>query len=257
MKIKPLIVLLIAASFSTAVQAQTRTKPKRSKAAPDEAVAPVESVLDRLEQQLIESDKEGLTFGGKQGRGADQKSPSQIFRFERKTITASTEESERLKEISVSIAELENQVDMLSQDLQKERTRVLDMARLDTSLDLTVTLEQPDKVVIRQLDVSLDGFRLYSVDEAEGLWIPAREIPIYSGPIDPGQHKLTVETKLILRSEGKVQVNLEPLTVMRAEFPVQLKDVRSKGRYAVVIHPPQKAGTDGSIELRDTSNKMK
>lgn len=257
MKSETLTIMLLATAFSTALLAETKSKPKRSKATTDEAVAPVESVLDRLEQQLIESDKEGLTFGGKQGRGGEQKSPSQIFRFERKTITATNEESERLKEISVSIAELENQVDMLSQDLQKERTRVLDMAKLDTTLDLTVTLEQPDKVVIRQLDVSLDGFRLYSVDEAEGLWIPAREIPIYSGPIDPGQHKLIVESKLIQRSEGKVQLNLEPLASIRAEFPVQLKDVRSKGRYAVVIHPPQKAGTEGSIELRDTSNKMK
>lgn len=257
MKTNSCLVSLLALSLGSVAYAEPKSKARRSKASPDDAVAPVESVLDRLEQQLIESDKEGLTFGGKSSKAGEQKSPSQIFRFEKKTITASTEETERLKEISVSIAELENQVDMLSQDLQKERTRILDMAKLDTSLELSVSLEQPDKVVIRQLEVSLDGFRLYSVDEAEGLWIPAKEIPIYSGPIDPGQHKITVESKLIMRAEGKVPVNLEPLTSIKAEFPIQMKDVRAKGTYAVIVHPPQKVGTDGSIELRDISTKTR
>lgn len=246
---------LLAAAFCLSLTTPTLAQKKKKTANPPsttaESAAPVESVLDRLEKQMIEQDQEGLTFG----KGASPKEKtSASYRFDKKQVLGSTAESSQLADVALAVTELENQVDALTQDVQRARLKVVEDAKFNNSLDVTLSVERPDSVAIRQLEISLDGFPLYAVDEASGLWLPSRTFPIYSGPIDAGNHKLKLIGKLVGKnSEAPASPN-DQLISVDSEFPLNISTKNAQQKYEVIVRSNPKSPKVASAELVEKRN---
>lgn len=247
-----LCVLLTLAS-EAAPGAQKKAVKATNPSPTTEAAIPVESVLDRLEKQMIEQDQEGLSFA-KKPKNVDGEKPNTIFKFEKKTIGGSTQESHQLREVGLTVTELENQVDSLAQEVQRARQKVLEDIKFRNAMDITLSIEQPDLVSVRQLEISLDGFALYAIDDVAGLWIPSRIFPVYSGPIDAGTHKLKLSGKLVGRIGENSTSPRDKVLPLESEFQLTVSPNPIRQKYEIVIHTLAKSAKGATAELIEKSN---
>src|SRR5687768_2951164 len=128
------IVLASALTLLCANSAMAASPTKRpgKEPKPDDANKPVESVLDRLEKDLLDQNSQGLSFGDADDRApALRRDAETKYRFNPSRVSTETLEQQRLKEISTAVMDIESSVDRLASDVQQTRQRVLDEAKLD------------------------------------------------------------------------------------------------------------------------------
>jgi len=201
----------------------------------------VESVLDRLEKRILEEEGEGLTFGEKSLSGKDDDNTVTKIKIKGSSgaakISGELPEAKQLREIASGIAELETQIDQLSADVQRTRQKILEEARIDNMVMIETRIKGTDSASLKMLRAKLDGHVVYGVSEEGGLWMPARSVPLFSGPLQPGSHRLDIEARIAVRESANMPLNTDVSRLVSQSFDLRIPDGRQTTKYTVTIDP--------------------
>jgi hypothetical protein len=223
--------------------------------AQDGAVGHVDSILDRLEKRLLDQEADGLTFGERQSDpGFLKSSPektSKKFKFKGGKVEASTPDKDKLKAIDLLIKDLERQVDQLAGNVQKTKQTVVDEAAVNNYVSVDAELIETDRAAIKSLQIKLDGYDLYSLSDAAGMWLPSKSVPVYAGPLQPGAHRLDLEVRLVLRQNPELPLNGDVYRFISKSFTLKITGASSKSRFVIAIKPPEKLDENPDATIKE------
>jgi hypothetical protein len=214
----------------------------------DDRLKSVDSILDRLESRLLDQESDGLTFGEKLPP-PDTGAPATRYKFDgkgRSKVEGKTSEQTELRAIATMIDELESQVDQLASSVQKTKQSILDEAGIDNFIALEARLTEADAAALTALTIRLDGFDVYAVQDASGLWLPAKMIPLYAGPLQPGRHRIDLEARLAMKHDAAMPLNGDVYRFVNKSFDITVPGGTVNTRYVISILPPAKL--DGTAD---------
>lgn len=164
-------------------------------------------------------------------------------------IQGSTENANKVRDLAIAINILEGKIDTLSSEVQKTKNKVLENARMDNFIELNAQLEDTNLAAINSLKVSIDGYEIYDVEETSGFWLPVRDIPLYTGPITPGNHKVSIESRIVLRHRDSLPLNNKIYQQLSKDFEISIPSGSFKKKWTVGITPPSKEGDKATIDV--------
>ncbi len=208
----------------------------------------VDSILDRLEKRLLDQEADGLSFGEKEaidGSVGYEKADAQ-FKGKKVATFASTESQDRMKSLAKVVTDLEGQVDQLASSVQKTKQGILDDSAIDNFVTFEAQLADTEAAAIKTLNVKLDGYPLYELNEASGLWMPSKSVPLYAGPLQPGNHRVDLEARIVVKHKKALPMNGDIYRFVNKSFDVAVGSGTSNNRYVITITPPEKI--DGTAE---------
>jgi hypothetical protein len=217
-------------------------------------VSQVDAILDRLERRLLDQETEGLTFSEKNAPPAplSDKTPVSVYKGEKTRIEASSGTDQRLKDVGRLVTELEQQVDQLAGNVQKTKQNILDDAAIDNFVSLDASLPDTDQAAIKSIVVKLDGFKLYQIDDAAGLWLPSKSIPLYAGPLQPGNHRIDLEARISMREARVLPVSGQVYRFINKSFQWSVPGGQTNARYTITIIPPDKLDGVADAKLQES-----
>ncbi len=230
----------------------------------DRKVDDVESILERLEKKLTDSETGGLTFDERMKPATGDSSipkSEKTMKFERdgssepggsKLSDDAGDSGAMLRELSDAVASLETKVERLHSDIQKARLKVIEDARVDNFVQIEAEFRGLDRATVRSLIVSMDGIEIYRASESGGLWMPSSKLPLYAGPVPPGVHKLSVDASLLVRENLQVPVSSDVTRQIVREFEFSIPDGKDRRQMTVTVEAPIKADSKGNISLSGT-----
>ena len=211
----------------------------------------VDSVLDRLEQRLMDQDRESLSFGDQPSKAPAQKAAPTKFQYQPRDITPRYSEEEQITQIAHAVTELETDVDGFAGEVQRLKQKILEDVAIDNFVTIAAQVEAPDATTIRTLRLRLDGYTVYTIDEVAGLWLPRPVIPFYSGPLTPGTHKLELDAKLGRRNGDGVPLGDDTFQVIQQTFALNVPDGKARKSWVIALKTPEKGKTKGVAELAE------
>ena len=224
--------------------------------AQEEPTKHVDSVLDRLEKRLLDQESDGLTFSEKTDpKTLDETGePKTKYEFtKRQKIGGGTASQESLKTIGSAVAELEAQVDQFASGVQKTKQSILDDAHIDNFITFEARLTDTDAASITAINVKLDGFGVYELKEASGIWMPASLVPLYAGPLKPGNHRVDVEARIVVKPKKSLPMNGDVYRFVSKSFDVAVPGGTRQTRYVISITPPEKPDGKADATMKEAS----
>ncbi len=209
----------------------------------------VDTILDRLEKRLLDQEADGLSFGEKEaidGTVGYEKPADAKFKGKKVHVDASTESQDRMKSLAKVVADLEGQVDQLASSVQKTKQGILDDSAVDNFVTFEAQLADTEAASIKTLNVKLDGYPLYELSEASGLWMPSKSVPLYAGPLQPGNHRIDLEARIVVKHKKALPMNGDIYRFVNKSFDVAIGSGTSNNRYVITITPPEKL--DGTAD---------
>jgi len=211
----------------------------------------IESVLDRLEQRLMDQDRESLSFGEEPRKGAPPKGAATRFQYPPQDIVARDGDERELIQVTSALAELDQNVDAFAGEVQRFKQKILEEVAVDNFVSIAGTMEKPDAAVLRMLRLKVDGFTVYTIDEATGLWLPRAEIPFFSGPLMPGAHKVELEARLGRRRTADLPVADDTFQAINRTFDINMPDGKVKKSWLITIKAPDPGKARGDAVLAE------
>jgi hypothetical protein len=153
--------------------------------------------------------------------------------------------------LGTAISELENQVDKLASNVQKTKQTILDDSGIDNFIALEAHLDDTDASSLKTLIVKLDGYAVYEMQEASGLWMPSKIVPLYSGPMQPGAHRIEIEARLVMRHKQAVPLNSDVYRFVNKSFDLNIPGGVVNSRYIIAIKPPEKIDGTASATMKE------
>lgn len=188
-----LFVMLVGASSQPGRAVTTNTDKQSDK---------IESVLDKLENRYLDREAGPLTFDEQAKTPGAEKKPVEVLEIKSKSpIEAQTPNGRVLKDIQGKITEYDNQLDALEADARKLKANLVEGSSTDNQVHVDVTLKEPKTASLRTLTAKIDGSTLFNQNDPSGMWIPAKSIAIYQGPMQPGSHRIEV-TAVVTRTNA-------------------------------------------------------
>lgn len=209
----------------------------------------VDSILDRLEKRLLDQEADGLSFGEKEaidGTVGYEKAADSKFKGKKVSVDASLESQDRMKNLAKVVADLEGQVDQLASSVQKTKQGILDDSAVDNFVTFEAQLADTEAAAIKTLIVKLDGYPLYELSESSGLWMPSKSVPLYAGPLQPGNHRVDLEARIVVKHKKALPMNGDVYRFVNKSFDVAVGSGTSNNRYVITITPPEKI--DGTAD---------
>lgn len=235
---------------AAAPEAKHETRPKKRKAAPinefgsepASAIKPLDSVLDRLEKRILQNESDAMTFGEK---NLPEQEPAQKIKLPKAEITAEPDEESQLTDVARAVAQLNNEIDRLNSNVQKTKQQVMTTARAGNTTTVELHLDDADSAALRSLSVRLNGFEIYTLNDTAGLWMPQRRIPIYIGPLKPGNHKIEVEGQLVIRNNKDLPTNTDVYRSVHEAFNLAIPDTKQQSRFVIDVQSPTDSEGNG------------
>ena len=166
---------------------------------PDTSSEKLDSVLEKLEKRLIDRESEPLTQteendtkNQKLDKQSGKKSTLKYAPKAPAKVSGQTPAAKNITEIQSKINEYDNRIEILESDLRRLRSSIYDASVTDNQVMLEVKSNDSSNFIIKTLTARLDGSTLYDQSEASGLWMPSRSIPLFFGPLKPGDHQLEI-----------------------------------------------------------------
>lgn len=168
----------------------------------DKQADKIESVLDKLESRYLDRESGPLTYEEQAKPVGNDKKPAEILEIKPKSsIQAETPNGKILKDIQAKITEYDNQLDSLEADARKLKAGLVEGSTTDNQVTVDVRLKDPKVASMRTLTAKIDGSTLFNQNDPAGMWIPAKSVAIYQGPMQPGTHRLDV-TAVVTRTNA-------------------------------------------------------
>ncbi len=213
----------------------------------------IESVLDQLEQKLIDQESDGLTYGEKSARNS-RKMPEKAaksIKLKTETLEGKTVEAKRIDDVNTLLRDLEQRVEQFAGKVQIAKQQVLEAAKIDNLINIDTILENTDKFAINSLTIRLDGQAVYTLKDSSGVWMPNKTLPIYSGPLEPGMHRLDFEARIVMKSQDGLPLNSDLYKFISQSYDLPIRQDTKLSRYAVVLTPPSEPTAQPVAILKD------
>lgn len=201
------------------------------------------SILDRLEQRLLNDDASELTFDkAKRGNAKTR------YEYEGDEIQASAPGNKELDDMERAITNLERDAEALAKDVQQNKQSFLAEIKLDNLINIDTKLSDQEGAGIRSLRVKIDGYLIYETPGIEGLWTTGPTIPLYSGPMKPGKHKVEYEARIVSRHSSKLPVDAEVYHQIDQTFDVEVPEGKQTRNWQIAIDVPKTS--EGKVEAK-------
>lgn len=169
--------------------------------------------------------------------------------FKKVTITGTTGDKDGFKDIAASIAGLGKDVDQLKANVQKTRQGILQDSKTNNFVEMEARLQADELASLKSLEIKLDGYSVYDIDDTAGLWMPTRRMPVYSGPLQPGSHRVDVTARLVMRQDAKLALDGDAYRIINKSFDIKVPDGKYKKRWVINIKPPTGKNSKADAEI--------
>lgn len=246
----------IKAAFVTALAVMA----PGARAEPAEAQAKkIENVLDKLEKRLIDKESSPLTFDETEnvktpGKGlakAKQKySPKSSAK-----ISGQTPSGRNIQELQKKLSEYDTRVDLLEADVRKLRAGVYEDSATDNQVILEIKTGNESKFIIRTLHARLDGNTLYNQLDSAGLWMPTRSVPIFFGPLQPGEHRVDISATIAPLSRDGLEMPTWKQKGLQQSFSFAVTDGKARKSITIEINDSKGDGSQPVAKLAEADIK--
>lgn len=260
MKLTRLVILGFMAI--TAATAAANDAVPSGRGARDNKALEVESILDRLEKKLTDNEGGGLTFGERLEPATSENGipkATNSYKFDKDAGAAATgtqggdDPEAVMKNLAEVVAGLEVQVERLHADVQKARLKVIEDSRFDSFVQIDGEFRGMETATLKGLVVKIDGVEVYRASDSGGLWVPTSKLPLYSGPVPPGTHKLSVEAGILVREGPQVPVSADVTRRLEKDFEFTIPDGKERRSVRIVIEAPARPDVKGNITMSSSS----
>ena len=196
----------------------------------------VNNVLEQLEKQILSDDADGLTH---------MKSPNGPFGTEDETapVTSPTgksknaESSKDFSQINAQIKSLDRDIEKLAADVQEYKQSAVVASKDNSYVYFEAKVLDAEKSTLKSLRVKVDGFTVYHVKDTAGLWIPNSSIPLYSGPLSAGNHRIDIEANVGHLPGAGLPLAGPAYRSVEKTFEIQVPLGSTNKRYQLAIAP--------------------
>ena len=220
----------------------------------------IENVLDKLEKRLI--DREGSPFTEeedlslKKPKSAKESPVKETYQPKSPgKIKGSTPSGKNLMEIQKKINEYDSRIEILESDLRRLRAGVYEGSVTDNQVMLNVKTSNDAKYIIRTLTTRLDGNTLYNQLDPAGLWMPTREIPIFYGPLQPGEHRVDLTATIAPVTPEGLELPTWQHKSVQQSFSFNIPDGKIRKSLIIEISEPKSAGSHPIAKLTEDDRK--
>lgn len=217
-----------------------------------------ESMLDKFEKHLLDQEARQLTFGEKVTPPPpmpETKPSRQMFYSKGTKVQGQSPQMRNLNNLSELIAKLEQNVDQLTADIQKTKQRVLDESKVDNFITLEAHLNESDNAALKNMTVKVDGYQVYSIHDAAGLWLPSKKVPLYAGPLQPGNHRIDIEARLSLKKSKGLPFNDDIYRFVNKTFEISVPVGSTHSTYVIDIKPPSTLEQGATATMTNANEK--
>jgi hypothetical protein len=220
---------------------------------PESAIAKdsgsVESILDRLESRLtnFENESLGLQLSAEPFSDIEDKEPITASYSSKSKIRGKVKEADNITEIATAIAKLESEIEKLSADVQRTRQKVLEDAQINNFVEITALLNDTDLAGIKSFSTKIDGYEVYGLHEDSSFWLPNHNLPVYSGPLQPGNHRIDVESRIVMKTKQPMPLESDVYRFVNKSFDINVPANNFRKRWVLEIKPP--TTPEGQAEL--------
>jgi hypothetical protein len=246
----------ISAAFVTALA----VIPLGAQAASTEAQSrKIENVLDKLEQRLIDKEASPLTFDETENAKNPQKETTKTKqKYAPKSaarISGQTPSGRNIQELQKKLGEYDSRIDLLEADVRKLRAGVYEDSATDNQVMLEVKAGNQSKFIIRTLHARLDGNTLYNQMDAAGLWMPTRSVPVFFGPLQPGEHRVDISATIAPLSADGLEMPSWKQKSLQQSFTFALSDGKARKSITIEINDSKGDGSQPVAKLAEADIK--
>jgi hypothetical protein len=233
---------------------QTKTNQIKSKSM-DKQSTQIENVLENLEKRLTDKDDLQPQPNSPSAVSSHQKKGESYEGSNPNRISGHTPSGKNIQELQKKINEYEARIDILESNVQKFKSDVADTSATDNQVKLEVKSKKQSNFIIRTLIASLDGNTLYNQVDASGLWMPTKTVPVFYGPLQPGDHRLDVTATLAPLSESGLEMPTWKQKTLQQSFTFSVADGKIRKGIIVELSDTKGDGSQPQAELSEVELK--
>lgn len=196
----------------------------------------VNTVLEQLEKQILNDDADGLTH---------MKSPDGSFGTEDATAPIGTpptlakdaESSKDFSQINAQIKTLEQDIEKLAANVQEYKQSAVVASKDNSYVYLEAKMLDAKKSTLKSIRVKVDGFTVYQVKDTAGLWVADSSVPLYSGPLSAGNHRIDIEASVGDLPGAGLPVAGPAFKSVEKNFEIQVPLGSTNKKYQLAIVP--------------------
>lgn len=196
-----------------------------------------ESILDKLERRLLEKERGALSFGEAPSK-IDSKKPVTKYKYKNFYINERLPKTADFLKIEKAITELESQTEYLASQVQAIKQKILQDASINNQIAIHTIIDDKNEVAFKNLTVSIDGHPIYQQNAALGLWTPTRKIPLFRGPIQPGEHRLDFQARLIQKNHSNLPLHKDSYHMVNESFNFRVPGGQFTKTWEIRLHTP-------------------
>lgn len=232
------MVMFVSLIVAVPLNAAEKAKPADFRSTDRDQGEPVmESLKRRITAKQDKTDTSRVRKAGKNGARV---------RYPTAKIEAKVPDKTDMTDVAKQVAQLEIDTDDLASRVQKAKQTIFEEANVSNFVEIEARLPSGKEAALKTLEVKLDGFEIYALDDASGLWLPTAKFPVYAGPMQPGNHRVDLEARLVLRQKGNVAVNNDSYRMISKSFDIGVPDGSAERRWVIDIAVPDTA--EGKVE---------
>ncbi len=184
----------------------------------------VESILDKLEKRLEQQEQGVLFFSPQKSKNyEDPLNSATILVLPTPTkITGTLKEAERIKRIASAISKLSNDVDILSSDIKQARQKIIDQSQINNYVEIKTNMLNADQSSMKGISVKIDNYEVLNVSDQFDLLNTNSQYKIYSGPLNPGSHRIDINTRIVKKNEEGLPFNNDVFKTANKSFVINV-----------------------------------
>jgi hypothetical protein len=209
-----------------------------------------EKTIDRFEAEMMRRDRESFTVGtdGKDSNISDD--PIADVQGKGMQIESAIPGGKELENIGLALTRIDNDIESLTKDVEAFKAKAFQTSTVGNLIDIEVSLNNPEKSRLKSLTVKLDGYELYSINDSNNLPLPATVVPVFSGPLQPGTHKLEVEARIAMSdSNSSIPLNSFAYKHSTTQLDLPVSDGKYSKRVVIALQTPTDAKDSLKIVL--------
>lgn len=205
----------------------------------------MDSMLDRLERQLMDQEAATLHVAPIH----ETAKPGQSIQMPSTSIKGSLPQDSDFKNVEQQISRLEKEADELSGQIETLKSEFMDKSVQGNLVELAASLQDPDHTAIRELNLTLDNTKIYSLSAGDVPWMPGKQVPLFLGPLEPGEHVVRLEARTVRRPDKGLPLDLNIYHRYDQEFKIQVPAGTARKGYRLTIQRPEQQNTRAQATL--------
>ena len=127
--------------------------------------------------------------------------------------------------------------------VEKLRSDIIEKSEKASFIEILVQLDAPEETAIQELNMSVDKHILYKIGPDMNPWTPTSQIMIYSGPLEPGTHQVSLTARTVRRYGEKLPLDQNLYHAYSQDLKIEIPTGRFRKMYKIRLSKPDKQNT--------------